>query len=275
MRCRRARCFGKGERSRGAPGCPLCERGRSRPAGPAPTTSTAAIPHARGPSGPGTGHYARAQRGAGGWSTAFLQVFSQVDLGHWGRRGRLAEADQVRQKRVRAVHAGRQLAPEAERHVHPPALPVPRLDERTPLRPGVVRKWIGELDKIAVAGVLLAEEVQASFLDPAAPNVVRQLVRRGEHGMRRLEDLYGRSFVGDAIIADLGGIRTVSVRDHRAVVLDDQRPTVLHSISRLLLARRSSRRSWPGHRARSCYRDRSPNAIASGPNIRPWRRAAR
>src|SRR5688572_22285999 len=60
----------------------------------------------------------------------------------WGRgrrRGRrLAEADQVCQERVRAIHAGGQLAPETERDVYPPALSIASLDERPALLTRVV-----------------------------------------------------------------------------------------------------------------------------------------
>ena len=63
----------------------------------------------------------------------------------YGRWGFCAEANQVCQNWIRAVHAGGQFAPEPERDVDPSALPVRGLDQRATLVAWVIWKRIGEL----------------------------------------------------------------------------------------------------------------------------------
>src|SRR5438128_1916962 len=63
---------------------------------------------------------------------------------------RLAEGDEIREQLIRAVNAGRQLAPETEADIHPPAFAVLRFDERAFLHTRVEFEPIGDLEQVLV-----------------------------------------------------------------------------------------------------------------------------
>src|SRR5439155_9679323 len=76
-----------------------------------------------------------------------------------GGRRRFAEADQIGEQLVRAIRAGRQLAPQPETDVNPAALAVHGLHQRAALLPFVVGKRILELQPINVSRIALAEKI--------------------------------------------------------------------------------------------------------------------
>ena len=117
------------------------------------------------------------------------------------RRPYLSQGEQVRRKGIRPIGAGRELAPQVQADVDPPALADFRLHERPALRARVVGERVGHLHEVDVAlvGGLRAEEVQPPLLHPPAPGRLADHVGGGEHGMRRHEHRHRRVLVGHAI----------------------------------------------------------------------------
>src|SRR5262245_2707014 len=101
----------------------------------------------------------------------------------------LTERNEVRENLVRAVGARGQLPPQAQADVEPSPLPVGRFDERARLGTLVVSELVLELHEIVIAGILVAEEVQAALLYPVLPGRFVDLVRCGEDGIARRDHL--------------------------------------------------------------------------------------
>ena len=138
----------------------------------------------------------------------------------------------MREQLIRAVNAGRQLAPEAEADIHPPAFAVLRFDERAFLHTRVEFEPIGDLEQVLVPRVVVGvEEIQTALLDPAVPRLVVDSVRRVHQRIVFERDLDRRMLVGHAIVADLRRIRTVlRVVELELVVLHDHRSAVVHVV---------------------------------------------
>src|SRR5918993_6072659 len=146
--------------------------------------------------------------------------------------------DEVREQFVRAIRAGRQLAPEIQAYVHPVPAANPRLDERAALRALVECKRVRELHQVGVPGVTLAEEVQPALLHPAGPGVIAYPVGSGERRVLRLQHRHRRVLVGYAVRAHLRGEGAVLCRvELELVVLHDDGATTLGILDQPVIAR--------------------------------------
>ena len=113
-----------------------------------------------------------------------------------------------------------------------------RLDEGAPLGPGVERERVAQLDEVGVRAVLVAQEVQAALLHPAAPGGFGDGVRKAEHGVVGGQDPHRRVLVGHPVAADPRRVGPVlRLVELELVVLHDQRAAGLDVLEQPVVVR--------------------------------------